>query len=486
MPPGGDVLAATATDAPVLALPALPEAIPQLGPQATATGGPPRLATSTILLFSAPAVGQGFMFLLTGMYLLKFSTDVLGIAPGVMGVIFLISRVWDAVSDPLAGFLSDRTRSRLGRRRPWMIAGALPVGLVFYATWAPPASLSGDLLVLWMGAAIVLFYTGMTIFNIPHDSLAAELSDSYEDRTRIFGIRRACFGVGSVFVFAAIAWLSATPEPRREAQLLAAVGALVTAASMLVTGFRIRERPEFQGRGARKPFRAFAEVLRNPHARVLLGVFFLQQIGVGAVTTIAAYYAQYVLGDPQLFAPMMGSLFVVSLLSIPVWIWLGHRFDKKSMLLASMCIVGGALFSMGFLGKGDLVWVMLVACLAGAAVGGLDVIFPSIQADVIDWDELRSNERKEGVYFAAWAFAAKTALGVSGMLAGFALSASGYVAGGEQPESVQLTIRALMSGVPLVTYGAGILLFRKFALTRETHAAIQQQLVERRMAAVER
>ena len=467
-------------EAVVLPIGELRSAGSEAGPSVASARVAPHLATSTILLFSAPALGQGFMFLLTGMYLLKFSTDVLGIAPGVMGVIFFVSRVWDAVSDPLAGYLSDRTRSRLGRRRPWMIAGALPVGLVFYAMWAPPAWLAGDGLAGWMGAAIVLFYTGMTIFSIPHDSLAAELSDNYEDRTRIFGIRRACFGVGSLFVFAAIAWLSATAEPRQAALLLAAAGAVVTASSMLVTGVGIRERPEFQGRGARRPFRAFVDVARNPHARVLLGVFFLQQIGIGAVTTISAYYAQYVLGDAQLFAPMMGSLFVVSLVSIPVWVWLGHRFDKKSMLLASMCIVGGALFCMGFLGKGDLVWVMAVACAAGAAVGGLDVIFPSIQADVIDWDELQSDERKEGVYFAAWAFAAKTALGVSGMLAGFALSASGYRPGGEQPESVQLTIRALMSGLPLVTYGAGILLFRRFTLTRESHARIQHQLLGRR------
>ncbi len=471
------------TESPALALGVDAEA--RAGTLQGSAPVPPRLASATILLFAAPALGQGFMFLLTGMYLLKFSTDVLGIAPGVMGVIFFVSRVWDAVSDPLAGYLSDRTRSRIGRRRPWMIAGALPVGLVFCAMWAPPARLEGDMLSLWMGIAIVLFYTGMTVFNIPHDSLAAELSDSYEDRTRIFGIRRACFGVGSLFVFAAIAWMSASSEPRLVALGLAVTGGVVTAGSMLVTGTRIRERPEFQGRGARRPFRAFAEVVRNPHARVLIGVFFLQQIGVGAVTTIAAFYAQYVLGNPQLFAPMMGSLFVVSLVSIPGWVWLGHRFDKKSLLLASMCIVGGALFCMGFLGRDDLVWVMVVACTAGAAVGGLDVIFPSIQADVIDWDELQSNERKEGVYFAAWAFAAKTALGIAGMLAGFALAASGYQPGQQQPESVQLTIRALMSGVPLVTYGTGILLFRRFALTRESHAAIQRQLAARRAETLE-
>ena len=448
---------------------------------AAQTDGPPGLPTATIALFSAPALGQGFMFLFTSMYLLKFSTDVLHIAPGVMGVIFLVSRLWDAVSDPLAGYWSDRTRSALGRRRPWLLVGAIPVGLVFYAMWAPPVWLgSGTALSLWMGAAIVLFYTGMTVFNVPYDSLAAELTDSYEDRNRIFGIRRAFFGVGTVAVFAAVAWLSAADDPRRDAQIFAAVAAVVTAGCMLLTGSRIRERPEFQGRGSDKPFGAFAEVFRNPHARVLLGVFFLQQIGIGAITFMAAYYAQYVLGDARVFAPMMGSLFVVSLVSIPAWIALGRRFDKKSLMLAAMCIVGGALFSLGFLTEGDHVLIYVVACIAGVATGGLDVLFPSMQADVIDYDELRSDQRKEGVYFAAWAFASKTAIGISGMLAGLALGATGYVAGDEQPESVKLAIRVLMSGVPLVTYGSGILLFRRFALTRQAHAEILSTLASRR------
>ena len=145
-----------------------------------------------------------------------------------------------------------------------------------------------------------------------------------------------------------------------------------------------------------------------------------------------------------------------------------------------MCVVGGALFSMGFLGEGDLVAVMVIACIAGSAVGGLDVFFPSIQADVIDYDEFRSDERKEGVYFAAWHFAAKTALGVSGMLAGLALGATGYQPGVEQTESVKLAIRALMSGIPLLTYGAGILLFRRFELTREAHGEIRRELARSR------
>jgi GPH family glycoside/pentoside/hexuronide:cation symporter len=435
-----------------------------------------RLPIGTLALFSAPALGQGFMFMLTSMYLLKFSTDVLGIAPAAMGLIFFLSRIWDAVSDPLAGYLSDRTRSRLGRRRPWLIAGAIPVAGVFYLMWAPPRSLSADTLTLWMGAAVILFYTGMTIFSMPHDALAAELSDGYQDRNRVFGVRRAFFGVGTLLVFGAIGSLSSSTDPRADARDFAAIGAIVTAATMLATGLFIRERPDYQGRGSTKPFGAFREVLRNPHARLLLGVFFLQQIGIGSITFMAAYYVEYILNDSGFLAPMLGLLFASSLLSIPLWISLGQRFDKKPLLMIAMCTVGGALFSLGFFGEDDLTLVLIVAAIAGVSVGALDVLFPSMQADVIDYAELETDERKEGVYFAAWHFAAKTALGISGMLAGLALSTTGYVAGGEQPEQAKLAIRTLMSGVPLVCYGAGTWMFRRFELTREVHADMRREL----------
>ena len=106
------------------------------------------LPLATLLIYAAPTAGVGFMMIFTGFYLMKFSTDVLGISPAIMGLIFLISRVWDAISDPVAGTLSDRTRSRLGRRRPWLLAGALPVGIIFALMWAPPA---GSDPVVWTG-----------------------------------------------------------------------------------------------------------------------------------------------------------------------------------------------------------------------------------------------------------------------------------------------------------------------------------------------
>ncbi|MCY4504850.1 MAG: MFS transporter, partial [Hyphomicrobiales bacterium] len=149
------------------------------------------LSNGTIACFALPVMASGYMFCIVSLYAMKFATDVLLIAPAVMGLLFGISRLWDAVSDPLVGYWSDGTRSRLGRRRPWILAAMLPVVLSFWMLFSPPTSLSTGQLAVWMGVAIVGFYTAQTLMVIPHMSLGAELSQEPHNRNKIFGARHA-------------------------------------------------------------------------------------------------------------------------------------------------------------------------------------------------------------------------------------------------------------------------------------------------------
>jgi GPH family glycoside/pentoside/hexuronide:cation symporter len=331
-----------------------------------------------------------------------------------------------------------------------------------------------------MGAMVILFQMGINVYMMPHDALGAELSDDYHDRNRIFGTRRVVFGVGALLVFPAAARLASSADPRSDASLIAWAAALVTAALMLHMGLAIRERAEFQGRGGVRPLEALLDVWRNEHARLLLAVFFAQQLGVGAVTMVAAYHTQYVLGSPEALPSVLGSFVGASILSVPIWIRLGRSFEKKPLLVASMALVCVAIGGMFFVGQGEIVSMMVLAGIGGFAAGGSDVVFPSLQADVIDYDEFRTGERKEGVYFAAWNFVAKSALGLTGVVAGLALAAVGFQPNQEQTETVKLAIRSLMSGYPLLCYGAGALLFLRFGLTRGAHAGIRSALDARR------
>jgi GPH family glycoside/pentoside/hexuronide:cation symporter len=435
-----------------------------------------KLALGTLLIYAAPGVGFGFMTLMISTWFMKYTTDVLGIPAATIGAILLLSRVWDAVADPVAGYLSDRTQTRFGRRRPWMLAGAAPLALGFALAWSPPASLSPTALACWVGGAVLLLFTGLTICRMPHEALGAELSRDYHDRNRVFGLKRALFGVGTLAVFAALSALGQASDPRASASWLAICAALGTALLLLLTGLALREPAAHLGRGALRPGAAVRDVLANPHARRLISVSFLQQLATGTVTTAAAYHTQYVLGDAGAFPLLLGIFFVASLASIPLWLRIGQRVEKKPLLLASMVAVGVTLGAMFAVGEGDHALLFSLAALGGVAAGGLDVMMPSLQADVIDWDELRTGQRKEGVYFAAWHLAEKMALGAAAAVTGLALAVSGFVPNQGQGGPALLAMRLLISLFPLGCYAAGALLFARFGLDRAAHARVQRAL----------
>ena len=157
-----------------------------------------RLGWKTIVAYGAPGVGVGYMYLLINLYIMKFSTDVLLIAPSVMGIIFGVSRIWDAVSDPLVGYISDRSKFKIGRRRSWLLISIIPVSLAFIMVFSPLQTLEGKWLIAWMAVGVIGFYSAMTIFIVPHLSLGAELTPNYHERSRLYGLRHVAYTLGSI------------------------------------------------------------------------------------------------------------------------------------------------------------------------------------------------------------------------------------------------------------------------------------------------
>jgi GPH family glycoside/pentoside/hexuronide:cation symporter len=445
---------------------------------------PDRLPLGTILTYCLPTVGCGYMFLLVGLYLMKFATDVLLIAPAAMGTIFGLSRIWDAISDPLAGYLSDRTKHRSGRRRPWLAASSIPVGAFFLMAWSPPASLEGTQLVLWMAVAVFGFYSAMTIFIVPHLSLGAELTPDYHDRSRIYGVRHVVWSVGSVLALVGMTLLLRAkgigPDASRAtAWQLGLLASIVTGALILFAASRLRERAEFQGRGGKNPYGAFIDVWRNPHARLLLVVIFIENLGAATIGILTLYIADYIVGTPEL-APLYILLYMIpSMASVPLWFHLSRRFGKKRLWLFAMLLTAVSFGGMFFLEEGSIVLISVLAVGAGLAGGCGSMMAPSVQADVIDYDEYITGERKEGAYFAAWNFVFKSAFGVTLMLTGFVLQFSGFTPNVEQTETVKLALLSLYALYPLVCYLTGSLIFTRFSLNEAEHAEIRAALDQR-------
>ena len=448
-----------------------------------------RLSFGTILMYSLPTVGAGYMFLLVGLYLMKFATDVLLIAPAAMSVIFGLSRVWDAVSDPIAGYLSDRTSHRAGRRRPWIFLSSVPIGLAYVMVFAPPEALQGAALVGWMAIGVFLFYSAMTIFIVPHMSLGAELTTDYHDRSRIFGVRHAVWTIGSILSLAGMSLLigaeaGGAASSRQMAQQLALVASVATGAMIIVASVRLRERSEYQGRGAQRPFKAFADVWANPHARLLLIVTLIENLGAATIGILTLYVAQYVVGTPQLAPLIILCYMIPSFASVPLWIPLSRRFGKKNLWMFSMVLTAFSFGGMFFLEQGSIGLISFLAATAGLAAGCGGVVSPSIQTDVIDYDEYMTGQRKEGAYFSAWNFTFKLSFGVTLFFTGFVLQFSGYVPNAEQTETVKTAILALYALYPLVCFLLGAAIFSRFRLNEAEHAEIRAALDARRVEAL--
>ena len=439
----------------------------------------------TVFLYSLPPIGCGYMFCLVNLYIMKFSTDVLLIAPAVMGMIFGISRVWDAISDPLAGYLSDRTTSRFGRRRPWMLASTIPIGLSFWMISAPPESLGGTGLILWMAFAVLAFYSAQTIFVVPHMSLGAELTDDYHEKSKVFAGRHAGWIAGYISALLTMYWLIAAEQKgedhvRALAESQSIIAAFVTAAGLLICVYFLRERPEFAGRGAKKPWRAVGDIWRNEHARLLLVVTFIENMGGAVITILTLYVAEYVIKNPLMAPVFILSYMVFSFLLTPIWAPLARRIGKKRLWIFSQAATAVTFLSMGFLQPGQENLLIFLSAVAGTVGGCGSIINPSIKSDIIDYDEYLTGERKEGAYFAAWNFLAKSAYGVMLAITGVALGWSGFVPKADQTELVENTLRFLYGGVPFIAYMIGALLLFKFKFNEAEHAVVKDALLKAR------
>lgn len=440
-----------------------------------------RVPTASILIYSSPVLGVFLASMLVNFYLLKFSTDVLLIAPATIGFLLLLARIWDAVTDPAAGWLSDRTHTRLGRRRPWFLGSALPLGGSIVMLWSPPADLEGTALTVWIGAAILLFYTAYTAFRVPHIAMGAELSRGYHDRTRVFGIMQMVESGAMLAAAGVLVFLEQAQDPRAFARMLALAMGGLAATLIVVAAWRLRERAEFLGRGGASPWRSFRDVVSNPHSRILIGVFFLEQLGFGALVALLPYLSDYVLDTPGSTGFYLFGAIGAALVSIPAWIHLSRRFGKIRIWRLSLLVKAVLFAAAFFLGPGDFIPMLLIATLFGTMNGCGSVVGPSLKADVVDWDEAETGERKEGSYFAFWNFVQKAAGGVAVWMIGVTLAVTGFVPNAPQSADTLLGMRSLASVAPSLLHVLALMLMLRFSLDEAAHSDARQR-AERRLA----
>jgi GPH family glycoside/pentoside/hexuronide:cation symporter len=427
-----------------------------------------RLPTRTLLLYALPTAGTTSMHWLIMVFLLKFATDTLGLAPMMVGFVFGAGRFWDALSDPIAGWASDRTRSRLGRRRPWMFCAAVPLALSFYALWSVPVDASPRLMGVWLAASLLLFFTALTAVRIPYLALGAELTENHHERTRLCAVR---VGAEAFGIFTAIGALhlieNAESIPQMASWVAGALGLLTTSIVVFAAIF-LREPAANQGRAAAHPIAALRDVAQNPHAlRLTIGLVFAE-VGLGSLL-VAIPFVTEMMGQPGTSALRILGFVIPFVLAVPIWIPLGERFGKSRCYVAASGLCALSFVTLGVAGFGQEFIATISMVMIGVSQAALRTFPDSIKADVIDWDEARTGERKEGSYFAVWNLADKAAGVLSVGLVGFFIQGS---AGGVDVEGVRLVV----SYVPAFFMTLSMITLGGFGLGAREHADLRARI----------
>ncbi len=387
-------------------------------------------------------------------HLTIFYSDVVLVPLGWIALVKAISRAFDAMTDSVMGWITDRTRSRWGRRRPYMAVGAPLAALAFVALFAPPAGLSPTAAGSWLLACYVLYYLFHTIYLIPHYGLGPELTQDYHERSRLYGLSEAFTVAGTVVAAllpgVLVGWLGDRGGYLAFALIFAALLTLLY--WNLVA--RVRERPDFVHRPPNPLVPGVRRVMRNRVFRLLLAVYVVGSVTGAIPGMLIPYFTKYVLkpADPNLWlAILLASYFVSGFVFLPAWIWAARRFGKKPVWLASFVAAVTGSVAVFFVGEGQLALAVAVLVWAGSSFGARLFLGPAIQADVIDYDELHTGKRREAQYGALWSLMMKFTVIPSMALPLAVLESMGFEPNVEQSDSVKLAIRVMLALVPAAT-----------------------------------
>ena len=417
----------------------------------------------------------------------------LGLNPALIGVAKGICRVWDAITDPAMGTISDRSTSRFGRRRPFIVGGAIAMGITFLALFVVPHGLGTWGLFAFLTAMLLLFYSAFTVFTVPYHALGYELAATYDDRTRVMAWRLAFNMVGNTIV----SWLfAATQLPifrdTMEGALYVGIATgVVIIVSGIIPGLLVPERRSLPTHQA-GPVRAeFKGVFRNRPFLRLVGLALLYLTAATVSGMLADYVNFYhVYGGDLRSAAVVSSSGVTigygfTLLSAFGWTWLGSRFDKKTILFVTLVLNGVFSVSTWWLFTPEHpYWQVGYRILTQPLILGFWLMLQSMIADACEYEERLSGARRDALLGAFVTFSQKTGVSAAFIFGGVLLDFTGFDAnlGGRQPDSTLLALRVALVAVPILCMLVALWLARGYPLDRSQMNEVRAALMERRKA----
>ncbi len=433
-------------------------------------------------------LGGNLFFTMTGFYLLFYLTDVVGLAAGLAGTALMIGKVWDAITDPVTGYLSDRTRGRFGRRRPWMFVGIWVTwgGLIWM--FSPPV---GSVF-LWVVLANCLLNTGYTFINIPYGALTPDLTTDFNERTVLNGYRMS-FAVVGTFIGAGVVLTLVDAFGGGTAGwtgMSAVIGGII-AASTLTVILSIRETPHTAVSPPEGLITSHLQVLKLKPFLLALVPWALHITGVNIIQGALLYYFRFIYGDAAAFQIALPILLASAIVFIPVWVKISGRIGKRASYNIGMGIFATSILAFFLVGHLSGPWIAFVIMGIGGIGFATQYVMPySILPDVVEYDYAETGVRREGVFYGQWTFMSKIGQALGLAINGWILSLFGYresVAGVfmEQSESALLGIRLIAGPIPAFFFICGIIVLRFYPITNEYYQKIMEKIAATEAAALQ-
>jgi GPH family glycoside/pentoside/hexuronide:cation symporter len=421
--------------------------------KAAPSNQPHSLPWSARLGYGVGDFGLNMFWQGTGFYLLFFYTDVIGLPNTVAGIVFAIGGLWDAFTDPAMGMIAERTRSRWGAYRPYLVLGSLPLAASFVLVFSVPDGLTGVPLVTWVLTALILFKTSYTIVSIPYSTLGARMTEDTDERIRIAGVRMYFGFLGGLSIIMLTNLFRSYFPDQQAFVLIAGICGLISMAIFTLCFFGTHS-------AARRPPNApiaanFAEIiktlLQNKAFLLLMGGIVLVTVATTVISSTILYVFEYGFND----AANGGTALIITagapLVTIPLWsaiaLWLGK---KNTWLMGSAIAIIG-LFGLYFSASVS-VWAALTAyAVISLGISSYAVLFWSMLPDTIEYGEHETRVRNESSIIGVISSGQKIALAITAYGLGASLDTIGYSAG--QPQS-DITIDGLILLVTMVPAGA--------------------------------
>jgi len=456
------------------------------------------------LLYGSGDWGISSVGMMRSIFYAIYLTDVVGLEPRLASFGALAGIVWDAVNDPIVGILTDRLHTRWGRRRPFLLWFAIPFGLSFIILWSAPDWDNQAALMIYVTLAFMLADTLQTLISVPFLSLTPELTPNYDERTTLTSFRSFFQLVGALSVVIAAPIivdriLASGGTQQQGFMLVGAIFGGIGAIPLLFLGIFVRETSTPEQQEA-LPFReTLSAAWGNIPFRFAVGIHMLNWSAVDMVAVTFPYFLLYWVEQGDLLATIhvfgfdlapesafFGILMSVCILFIPFWLWMAKRYDKRTAYRIGMMVWVVAALTIFTIQPGQTNYLLVVAAFAGIGVSAAYTLPDAIFADVIEWDELRTGRRQEGIFYGIRTLIRK----LTGALVIFitlqALGWSGYVSPPEgtlqftQSDSALQMIRLLVSPFGATILSGTIILAWLFPLSREQYQKIQRLLEQRR------